>query len=336
MTEEGSLSKANKSRSPNYPLFDLKEAVAKAKAVYEQERLHDASLDVIVSHWGYSGLNGRSRRALAAMNAYGLLEYTGSGEGRTAKLTADAQIIVLEADGYQKAIRRAALAPRINSELYERYKDDGLPSDKNLRDQLIIKDGFKDDIVDKFIQEFKSTAAFAKLFSGGTMGSAVEAEGSDSDDSPVTIGSYVQWVNQGVAQFPAPRKVQGLSPNGDYAFVEGTNTGIPLGELSLQEPPTPAGSTAGNPPQNPFAKPSATGDNPPSPAKGTKQAILPTDSGLVKVEWPDRLTPDDFEDIKAWLEILERKIGRSAEPDKKPTRTKQMDWNDDSITGDDD
>ena len=49
-----------------------------------------------------------------------------------------------------------------------------------------------------------------------------------------------------------------------------------------------------------------------NPTAGTKQATLPLDSGTVLVEWPSSLTQEDFEDIQAWLKILERKIGRSA------------------------
>jgi hypothetical protein len=45
------------------------------------------------------------------------------------------------------------------------------------------------------------------------------------------IGSIVNWESQGVLQFEKPTAVKGFSEDGEYAFVEGTNTGIPVKEL---------------------------------------------------------------------------------------------------------
>ena len=46
------------------------------------------------------------------------------------------------------------------------------------------------------------------------------------------VGDEVQWTNQGVDQFDKPRKITGVSDDGKYAFVEGSNTGIPIEELN--------------------------------------------------------------------------------------------------------
>jgi hypothetical protein len=42
----------------------------------------------------------------------------------------------------------------------------------------------------------------------------------------------------------------------------------------------------------------------------TKQEIFALDEGRVAVEWPSRISDASFTDIKDWLAILERKIGR--------------------------
>lgn len=52
--------------------------------------------------------------------------------------------------------------------------------------------------------------------------------------SGLKIGDSVQWTSQGVDQFDAPRKITSISDDGKYAFVEGTNTGIPIEQLSPQ------------------------------------------------------------------------------------------------------
>jgi len=52
---------------------------------------------------------------------------------------------------------------------------------------------------------------------------------------PIQTGDLVQWTNQGAAQFATPRIVRAIHdlPDGTFALVEGSNTGIPLEELSL-------------------------------------------------------------------------------------------------------
>ena len=51
----------------------------------------------------------------------------------------------------------------------------------------------------------------------------------------VKIGDSVQWTSQGTDQFAEPRKIKSISEDGKYAFVEGSDTGIPVAELSVTE-----------------------------------------------------------------------------------------------------
>jgi hypothetical protein len=51
----------------------------------------------------------------------------------------------------------------------------------------------------------------------------------------IKIGDAVQWTSQGTDQFAEPRKIKSISEDGEYAFVEGSNTGIPVKELSVTE-----------------------------------------------------------------------------------------------------
>ena len=47
----------------------------------------------------------------------------------------------------------------------------------------------------------------------------------------VAVGDDVQWTSQGADQFTEPRPVRALSPDGKWAFVEGSNTAVPVSEL---------------------------------------------------------------------------------------------------------
>jgi hypothetical protein len=49
----------------------------------------------------------------------------------------------------------------------------------------------------------------------------------------VKLGDRVQWTSGGVDQFATPRKITRLSEDGEWAFVEGSDTGIPIAELVI-------------------------------------------------------------------------------------------------------
>ncbi len=47
------------------------------------------------------------------------------------------------------------------------------------------------------------------------------------------------------------------------------------------------------------------------PATGSKQDVFSLDEGQVIIQWPANMSEDSFEDFKAWLQLLEKKIGRA-------------------------
>jgi hypothetical protein len=73
------------------------------------------------------------------------------------------------------------------------------------------------------------------------------------------VGDYVQWESQGTLKLPKPLRVRGFSDDGKWAFLEGSNTGIPADQLI--HAPTEA-PPAEPPPAKPPAQPAA-----PPPAK---------------------------------------------------------------------
>src|SRR5882757_9179473 len=51
-------------------------------------------------------------------------------------------------------------------------------------------------------------------------------------------GDLVQWTSGGIDQFETPRRVQSVHRRDgkEWAFVQGTNTGVPLSELTVVPP----------------------------------------------------------------------------------------------------
>jgi hypothetical protein len=67
-----------------------------------------------------------------------------------------------ESANWWTAVKKAALAPNIHSQLWEKYGA-SLPADDEVRRFLVRELKFSDKAVDAFIQEYKATIDFAKL-----------------------------------------------------------------------------------------------------------------------------------------------------------------------------
>ena len=63
-------------------------------------------------------------------------------------------------------------------------------------------------------------------------------KGATGEPKSADTGDLVQWTSGGVDQFETPRRVQSVHRRDgkEWAFVEGTNTGVPLSELTVVTP----------------------------------------------------------------------------------------------------
>jgi hypothetical protein len=65
-----------------------------------------------------------------------------------------------------------------------------------------------------------------------------EFKNAPGEPKSANTGDLVQWTSGGVDQFETPRRVQSVHRRDgkEWAFVEGTNTGVPLDELTVVAP----------------------------------------------------------------------------------------------------
>ena len=49
---------------------------------------------------------------------------------------------------------------------------------------------------------------------------------------------------------------------------------------------------------------------------GTKEDVFTLDSGPVVLQWPDRLTNEEYEDLEGWIKLVLRKAKRSVVADR--------------------
>ena len=112
----------------------------------------------------YAPKSSGAIQTLAALIAFGLVEDSGSGEGRKFKVS-DLGFKALEDQrpgAREKALATAALMPKVISEYAEQWKD-GRPADSICISELRIDRGFTDDGAKAFLRVFDDALSYAKV-----------------------------------------------------------------------------------------------------------------------------------------------------------------------------
>ena len=310
---------APRHRSPNDPGINLKSAVNKIGQWYGADGVVASPRDAALKHMGFEKFTGDAGRALSAIKVFGLVQET---DGRLKLTQRGVDIVARQPDEPKRivALKEVAMGPQIYKDLLREYPN-GLPSDATLKSELIASKGFNPKVVNDFVVDFRKTLEFAELSNAKVLESDHEGDKTKitSPHTPVEVRDYVQWESQGVIQFPNPKRVRELSEDGNWAFVDGSNTGVPVKELQKADTPS-------------LPLPSETASTPlnsPRPRTwlrlrewlGTTSTQMRVVSGCVSltegpvtIQWPATISPESFEDLGDWLDILKRKIGRSVKP----------------------
>lgn len=123
--ENNNGDKSPRFRSPPYPSIPLSKAIERVGTFYSKALHHAVPVTVAANAWEYAPKSSGLFATLAALKQFGLMTDEGSGDKRRFKLTDSAIRIVRDPDPQSEkrkaAIRAAALAPKIHSELWEQY-----------------------------------------------------------------------------------------------------------------------------------------------------------------------------------------------------------------------
>ena len=241
--------KKARTRSRAYPYLDLRAALDKAGALWRAEGRHAVAVSLAMQHWGYKAESSTGYSCIAALKKFGLVDEDGIGDSRQVRLSRLALAVLLDDDRASPernaALQTAALSPRIHAELWEKYGAD-LPSDSSLRRFLILEKNFNEASVAEFLEEYKTTVAFAGLRS--------------DDDAPPVPG------NPPAASSPAPASGRRTEPasqrHGRPALPLASAAPSKAGRPDVAIPPavtgrksSPAPITAAVPQKNLAAKP---------------------------------------------------------------------------------
>jgi hypothetical protein len=162
---DDSNSKGKRDRSPNYPAIGLAAALEHAAKIYEKEKRSEVSSEIAAKHLGYTSMNGRARRVLSALKAYGLFSEQ-AGQLRITEQGLHVMVYKEGAPERQAALREMAMRPQIFQTLMAKFGEH-VPSDENFKAKLITEYGFMEDGAEACVRAFKESLPFAKLAAVG-------------------------------------------------------------------------------------------------------------------------------------------------------------------------
>jgi hypothetical protein len=241
--------KAKRDRSPSFPFISLRVATERLVAFEKYFSRHPAPAKKAGLAWGMKAESSQAAQTLAAIKAFGFVDYKGSGADLEATLSEDGRTYLRAQQESVKSevLTRAALRPKAIAKYWQLWGADR-PPDPICLDQLVLKDAFTQPAAETFLRVYDDTIAFARLSRSDTVTSNRDhEEGIEDDDGrgdpppppppALKVGDYVQWISAGVEQFKQPRKIVEIFPDGKHAQVFGSQTGIPMSDLHLAEGP---------------------------------------------------------------------------------------------------
>lgn len=147
-----------RARSPNYPSVSLSDAIERLKKLGGKIHSHPAPRDVVLTSMGYTGVNGASLTALAALRKYGLLRR----DGEDFRITERGLMYLhpQSVDERSAAIRDAAAEPKLFAELNERFSG-GKASDELIR-SFLVRNGFTPSASAAALRSYRETMALVE------------------------------------------------------------------------------------------------------------------------------------------------------------------------------
>ena len=235
--------KPKRIRSPSYPSWPLDNAIDGVAKIYEAYRTSPIEREAAAKLLGFSSLSGPAATALGAIRAYGLMALAGKG---TSVVTERARTILYPDNGNERlmSLVEAADAPPIFQKIRERFADHDVPPQDGIM-RFLHREELSQVGVKAASRSYIKTAQFildekqkVSDSSGDALHEDAESEATAGDPAgteviEVRVGDYVQWESQGVLQFSEPRRVRQVDEDGEWVLIEGSNTGIPMSEVSV-------------------------------------------------------------------------------------------------------
>jgi hypothetical protein len=245
---ETTAPKTPKERSPSFPFIPLAGTVQRLEQFEAYFGRHPAKATQAGLAWQMKPNSSQAQQTLAAVKAFGFVDYEGSGDARVAKLTDLARTYLRAQQDSVKAaaLKKAALQPKAIASFFSKWGTDR-PQDPVCLDELVLEHRYTDAAARLFLKVYDETIGYAGLADSdksgagdpplnGTKAEEEKQEGNDQANPPKAFkaGDLVQREVGGQLTFPAPRKVTGAffdKAHGWMVSVDGYSGAFPMSEI---------------------------------------------------------------------------------------------------------
>ncbi|SIT55081.1 hypothetical protein BQ8794_200084 [Mesorhizobium prunaredense] len=196
-------------RGPSFPFISLEKAVERTAQFYAKAKRFEARIADAAGDWGLGPKSSGTFQTVSALLAYGLIEDSGSGEGRKIKIS-DAGMRILEdkRPGVREMLlSEAALKPKLLAEFATTHWKDGRPDDTHAISSLKFEHGFTDESAHKFLRVYDET----KRFSNPSVSDKVSDDaGPGTEDGAKEERTKQDGGGTGKLKSPTPPKEKGI------------------------------------------------------------------------------------------------------------------------------
>lgn len=156
--------KLKRERSPSFPFIPLQHTIKRLLEFEATFGRHPTPAKHSGSAWGMKGWTSQAQQTLAALKAFGLVDYAGSGTDLTAFITEDGRTYLrAQQDSIKfEVLKRIAIKPKAIGKYFNEWGADR-PPDAVCLDRLVLKDGFTESAAKLFLNVYDNTIAYAGL-----------------------------------------------------------------------------------------------------------------------------------------------------------------------------
>ncbi len=236
MTEEPNKDAIKRDRSPKFPYIGLAKAIERIEVLHAKAKRYDVRVADIAKDWDMSAKSSSTDRTVAAIQSFGLIEDSGSGDNRKIKLSElGARILNDARPGVRETLlAEAAMKPQAIAEYAHKWEE-GRPDEAHALSQLQFEGGFTSEAAKIFLRVFDETIRFtsARQYDKKSDSEAEEVREKKLPDREPEIGDLVQVEIDGGLSLEHPARLRAVEThNGQkWAFVVGSETGIPMEQV---------------------------------------------------------------------------------------------------------
>jgi hypothetical protein len=223
-----------------FPFINLEKAIGRAQELFNADpRGNDMSTAGAFAIWTYSEKSSGGHQTLAALRSYGLIAGEEAGRVKLTKLAFDFFRDERE-DERGKALAEFALRPPFLRSLWNKWGAHP-PADTLARTYLKLERGLNEQSARAVLGIYKDNLAYANLKGDAKLPELEADTGGENggERTKAKVGDFVQWTSGDADQFPQPRPVEWVAPDGSHLRVVGSPTGIPMNEVTVTGAPKP-------------------------------------------------------------------------------------------------